>query len=159
MGNQEPLLGVRKWVWMRAASGGLIEINLDWLDGELSEMAAEFGGFSAAPVLEKTLDGNVEISIYSLDRKRISESDKSDLEEAVNSAAYRETGEHDDLDSWINDGDKRGWYYFFKPVHPSSHVIFVHYGSVFGYVEAYGIFCETYADMLNVLGKINTAHG
>lgn len=152
---------VRKWMWVYASSEGWkdLSVRLNWLDGKLSEMVKEFGGYSDVPMIEIETT-NSTVIVYSLDCPIIPEDCKADVHRARSMDEIEDGSSDGEISQWINsDTDPRGWYYFFEPVYPSTHLVFVHYQVSRECIEVYGIFCASYFDMINVVGKLNAAHG
>jgi hypothetical protein len=139
---------VRKWRWWRVEDDVWTNPELDWLDGTLEEMVSEYGGYSEAPMLEYR-ERQVSIGVYSLDHRYFS---AEQLQELADINAL-------DDDSRFDIADHSHWRWLFGDVHPSSHVIFVFYRKGDEVIEAHGIFCRTYKDMLGVLRLLRGAGG
>lgn len=141
----------QKWGWWRVKDGAWVDkfSELDWLTGELGEMAEEYGVHAPEPIMTKQ-DGETVLAVYSLQAPLLAQSDWEEI------ARYRSLRQSDEraaeelLDSWdLRTG--MAWLYFFEPVYPSSHLVYVHYGDN---VEAYGVFCATWKDMLDVVKAV-----
>jgi hypothetical protein len=139
--------GPSKWEWWRVKKGEWENLSatgkMEWLTGLLDKMAKEYGVHSDTSVMDKE-SGDISVTVYGLKSPRISESCKAEL------ASYHKLGDEEKdeaFDKMESDGPLE-WLYFFEDVYPSSHLIYVHYSTN---VEAYGIFCETYKDMLDVV--------
>lgn len=131
-----------KWQWWRVAEGEWKETELDWLEGTLTEIVKKYGGYIERPMIERDFD-NLSLGVYSLCRKGISPAVKVQLSEYHAMSDEDQDKAHEEWES----NSPVEWLWYFEGVYPSSHLIFVHYGLI----EAYGIFCKTFKDMLDAV--------
>jgi hypothetical protein len=144
-----------KWEWWRVKDGEWDNLSrtgrMDWLAGELIEMAKEYGLHSDLPVLKRETD-DVSIIVYGLKTPPITKATIDKVDE------FSGLG----IDDWTDEVDKKhdemledegcSFYYFFKDVYPSSHLVYVHYSNI---IEAYGVFCASWKDMLDVVSLVS----
>lgn len=158
-----------RWEWWAVKKGEWIRFTyeMDWLAGELLEMAREYGVISDTPILD--IDKQfMSITVYGLRHIPISANAIQAVVECKNisrlagearsagndeMATELEGKEEAVFDSWA-DNSPESWLYFFEHVYPSSHLVYIHY---MGGIDAYGIFCNSYKDMLDVVGKVTSA--
>jgi hypothetical protein len=136
----------RKWQWWRVSGGVWKEPELDWLTGSLPGMVEEYGGYHRLPMIEQDY-ADLSITVFSLTKFVGSEIIKQLSE--YNAMSNEEQDEA--RNGWEEDSPIR-WLWFFEHVYPSSHLVFVHYGLI----EAHGIFCATYKDMLDVVQLVRS---
>ena len=149
-----------RWEWWRVSNGEWNDLVINWLSGTFSEMAKEYGVHSEKPILDID-NGHVSIVVYGLKNWIVSNQSKASVakyNELIdaqlvsygkgNIEESEKTEKEADLlyDSW-NENSSAQWFYFFEPVYPSSHLVYVSYGNI----ETHGIFCEKYKDMLDVV--------
>lgn len=168
----DPVSSPLVWTWWRIQKGEWINLSagykLDWLTGELDEIAAEYGVNYPKPMLERSGE-NTEITVYSLKVRRYHPDTLKGIKERL--GQYRQDGLNKDLtdeedqaldeafEKWREEDEDRDWMYFWEPVYPSAYLLYVHYlRGKDNYTEAHGMFCETYKDLLEVLRLLGVSH-
>lgn len=138
------------WFWWYVKHGEWHDRRheLDFLDGQLEEMAREAGGGLTHIVFEKDTP-TIDITVYFLTAHRLTSEEQDLVGEWEN---HERTHTGIEIDEWENARPKGPpWFYWFKSIHPSSYLVYIHWGVNNVVSEIHGIFCATYKDMVEVV--------